>query len=331
MIKVFLTGASGFVGSHLVEAAKNLGWEVHAAIRSSSKTDDIKSYVDKFVHPDFRDVNALTAFFQQEQYDYIIHAAALTKSKSEEEMLRVNVGMTQNLMQAAFTEGVNLKRFVYVSSLAAIGPIAYDSLCDIHEETDYRPLTVYGRSKKASELNIKKRFADKPISVFRPTAVYGPREKDLFILFDTLNKGLDPYIGSNPQKLSFVYVNDLVDVLLKGCTASQGNLEFYNISDGQVYTKYAMADIFRKTFKKKALRLHLPYKVVSFVARISQMLYKNSSKTPVLYPERLGELTAENWSCDISKAKEKLGYQPTYDLEKGLTATLLWYKSNNWL
>ncbi|MBD1428370.1 MULTISPECIES: NAD-dependent epimerase/dehydratase family protein [Sphingobacterium] len=329
--KVFITGASGFVGSHLVEAAKNRGWEVHAAVRSSSKIDDIKTYVDKFVHPDFGNVEELKHLFLQEQYDYIIHAAALTKSKSEEEILRVNVGMTQNLMQVAFEEGVQLKRFVYVSSLAAIGPIAYNSTEDIQEDTDYRPLTVYGRSKRTSELNIKKRFADKPISIFRPTAVYGPREKDLFILFDTLNKGLDPYIGSNPQKLSFIYVKDLVDVLLKGCEVPQFALEFYNISDGHVYSKYAMADIFRKTFKKKALRLHIPYRVVAFVARVSQMLYKNSSKTPVIYPERLGELTAENWSCDISKAKTKLGFNPQFDLEKGLTATLLWYKDNKWL
>jgi len=329
--KVFITGASGFVGSHLVEAAKEKGWEVHAAVRSSSKTDDIKAFVDKFIHPDFGNVEELQQLFLHEKYDYIIHAAALTKSKSEEEMLRVNVGMTQNLMQAAFAEGVELKRFVYVSSLAAIGPIAFNSAEDIHEETDYRPLTVYGRSKKTSELNIKKRFADKAISVFRPTAVYGPREKDLFILFDTLNKGFDPYIGANPQKLSFIYVKDLVDILLKGCEAPQEGLEFYNISDGQVYSKYAMADIFRKTFKKKALRLHIPYRVVAFVARISLMLYKNSSRTPVIYPERLGELTAENWSCDISKAKQKLGFTPKYDLEKGLAATLLWYKDNNWL
>ena len=329
--KLFVTGASGFVGSHLVEAAKNLGWEVHAAVRSSSKTDDINAYVDKFVYPNFGDMEALKHLFHTEQYDYIIHAAALTKSKSEAEMLRVNVGMTQNLMQAAFDEGVNIKRFVYVSSLAAIGPIPYNSEAAIQEDTAYRPLTVYGRSKRTSELNIKKRFSDKDISVFRPTAVYGPREKDLFILFDTLNKGLDPYIGANPQKLSFIYVKDLVDILLQGCEVPQEGLEFYNISDGQVYSKYAMADIFRKTFKKKALRLHIPYRVVAFVARISQMLYKNSSKTPVIYPERLGELTAENWSCDISKAKQKLGFNPQYNLEKGLTATLLWYKNNNWL
>lgn len=331
MAKVFITGASGFVGSHLVEDVKKLGWEIHAAVRQSSKTEEIREFVDKFVYPDFGNVQELSALFQQERYDYIIHAAALTKSKSEAEMLRINVGMTQNLMQAAFEEGAHLKRFVYVSSLAAIGPVAYDSDKSISEDTAYRPLTVYGRSKKTSEENIKKRFSDKPISVFRPTAVYGPREKDLFILFDTLNKGLDPYIGSNPQKLSFIYVKDLVNALILGCTVEQNQLEFYNISDGNVYSKYAMADIFRATFKKKALRLHIPFRIVSYVARISQLLYKNSSKAPVIYPERLGELTAENWSCDISKAKTKLGFVPQYNLEKGLTTTLLWYKDNKWL
>ena len=330
-IKVFITGASGFVGSHLVEKAKEIGWEVHAAVRSSSKIDSIKSFVDKFVEINLDDVEALKSHFIKEQYDYVIHAAALTKSKTEAEMFRVNVGVTEKLIEAAFQDENKIKRFVYVSSLAAIGPIGYQSTTQIDEDTPYNPLTVYGRSKRASELNIKERFADKPISVFRPTAVYGPREKDLFILFDTLNKGLDPYIGANPQKLSFIYVKDLVDVLLKGCIKEQNGLQFYNISDGRVYSKYAMADVFRKTFTKKAFRIHIPYALVSVIARVSQFLYRNSSKTPVIYPERLGELTAENWSCNIKKSKDVLGFDPQYDLDKGLTATLLWYKDNNWL
>lgn len=331
MTKVFITGASGFVGSHLVEATKAMGWQVHAAVRKSSNINDIKGSVDKFLYIDFKDVEGLINLFFEEKYDYIIHAAALTKSKSEQEMNQVNVGITQNLMEAAFSEGLDLKRFVYLSSLAAIGPVSFESEIEINEDANYRPLTVYGRSKQKSEENIKDRFSDKPISVFRPTAVYGPREKDLFILFDTLNKGIDPYIGSSPQKLSFVYIKDLVDVLIKGCLMPQGNLEFYNISDGQVYSKYAMAEIFRRVFNKKPLRLHIPYNIVAFVAKVSQILYKNSSKTPVIYPERLGELTAENWSCDIHKAKTMLGYNPAFNLDKGLTATLLWYKKNNWL
>ena len=332
MKRVLVTGASGFVGSHLVEAASKLGWEVHAIVRPSSSTKAIESFVTKFVHANMGNIDELKSLFEQTSYDYVIHAAAMTKAKNEADMLKVNVGYTENLITAAFAPSSNsIDRFIYVSSLAAIGPIPYVCEQGIHEDSPYNPLTVYGRSKRTSELSIREKFSDKPISVFRPTAVYGPREKDLFILFDTLNKGFDPYIGTNPQKLSFIYVKDLVDALLKGCIVSQDALQFYNIADGQVYSKYAMANIFKDVFNKRALRLHLPYSIVSAFANISQFFYRFSNNTPVLYPERLLELTAENWNCDISKAKEKLDFSPKYDLNRGLKETLLWYKSNNWL
>ncbi len=329
--KVFITGASGFVGSHLVEAVNSRGYEIHAAVRKSSKIDEIKHFVHEFVYPDMNNVDELTSLFQREQYSYIIHAAAMTKAKREEDMFSVNVGYTENILKASLAISQTLERVVYVSSLAAIGPIDFDSPSLITESTSYNPVTVYGRSKRASEEMIKTSFATSSISVLRPTAVYGPREKDLFILFDTLNKGLDPYIGSNSQKLSFIYVKDLVEGILNACIAPQQGLQFYNITDGQVYSRYAMADIFKKTFNRKPFRLHIPYGIVAFIAKISQSLYTRSKKTPVLYPERLGELTAENWACDIEKAKRELAFEPKYNLLSGLTETLLWYKSNNWL
>lgn len=329
--KIFITGASGFVGSHLVEVANNRGYEVHAAVRRTSKVDDIKPFVDKFVFPDLGNIDELRRLFQAEQYHYIIHAAAMTKAKQENEMLKVNVGYTESILEASLSIVDVLERVVYVSSLAALGPIAFNSPSLITEESPYNPVTVYGRSKWASEEMIRRRFANSPITILRPTAIYGPREKDLFILFDTLNRGVDPYIGSKPQKLSFVYVKDLVTGILDACTVSLPGMHFYNISDGEVYSRYAMADIFKKTFNRKSLRLHIPYPLVSFVAKLSQSLYRRSSKTPVLYPERLGELTAENWGCDISKAKRDLAFEPKYNLASGLKETLLWYKSNNWL
>jgi len=330
-MKVLITGASGFVGSHLVEFVKSIGWEVHAAVRKSSNVNDIKLFVDKFVYLDQGDFEEVKSLLSIECYDYIIHAAALTKAKTSEELQAVNVGNTENILKAAFEIDHQPKRVVFVSSLAAIGPIAYDAEYDILEDNSYNPVTSYGRSKRDAELMIKQKFADKPISVFRPTAVYGPKEKDLFILFDTLNKGLDPYIGRKPQKLSFVYVKDLVRVLVQGCTAEQEGLQFYNISDGQAYTRFAMADIFKDTFPKKPLRLFIPLWVVSAIAKISELLYKNSKHTPTIYPERLGELTAANWVCDIRKAVDTLGYLPSYDLTKGLKESLIWYKENNWL
>lgn len=330
-MKVLVTGASGFVGSHLVELLKSNGWEVHAAVRKSSNVHDIRLFVDKFVYPNQNNFEEVRSLFAAESYDYIIHAAALTKAKTNKELQIVNVGNTEIILEAAFSVEHPPKRVVFVSSLAAIGPVGYDAVHAILENNNYNPVTAYGRSKRDAELMIKQKFSDKPITIFRPTAVYGPKEKDLFILFDTLNKGIDPYIGKEPQKLSFVYVKDLVKVLVQGCVTEQVGLQFYNISDGQVYSRFAMADIFKDTFSRKPIRLFIPFFVVSTMAKISEFLYKSSKQTPTLYPERLGELTAANWACDISKAENFLGYKPSYDLTKGLKESLLWYKENNWL
>lgn len=327
--KILITGASGFVGFHLVSAASEAGYEVHAAVRKSSRITDIKPFVDKFIYPDFKQITSLVSLFSSEKYDYVIHAAAMTKAKSEAEMIAVNVGVTERLLEAAFQVPEPPKRFVFVSSLAAIGPVGYlDEL--ITESTPYNPVTMYGRSKREAEKMVRAKFPDKPISIMRPTAVYGPREKDLFILFDTMNKGLDAYVGRAPQKLSFVYVGDLVDALLRACVSPQQGQEVFNISDGGIYSRYEMAEIFKKTFRRKLIRIHVPYALVKTVAQISQWLYSKSPKTPVLYPERLGELTAENWGCDITHARQRLGYRPRYDLDSGLTESLRWYKENNW-
>lgn len=327
--KILVTGASGFVGFHLVSAACEAGYEVHAAVRQSSQVADITPYVQKFVYPDFNQISSLSALFASEKYDYVIHAAAMTKAKSEAEMMDANVGVTERLLQAAFQAPEPPKRFVYVSSLAAIGPLAYlDG--PITESTAYKPVTMYGRSKRKAEEMIRAKYTDKPISIIRPTAVYGPREKDLFILFNTMNKGLDAYVGRAPQKLSFVYVKDLVDVLLRACVSTHPGQDIFNISDGHVYSRYEMAEIFKQTFRKKLIRVHVPYAFVKTVARVSQWLYSKSPKTPVIYPERLGELTAENWGCDIRHAQNALGYHPEYDLKRGLMDSLRWYKQNNW-
>ncbi|PRD52778.1 NAD-dependent epimerase/dehydratase family protein [Sphingobacterium gobiense] len=327
--KILITGASGFVGFHLVSAAFEAGYEVHAAVRRSSQIADIEPFVEKFLYPDFNQISSLAALFSLEAYAYIIHAAAMTKAKSEAEMIAMNVGVTERLLEAAFRAPQPPIRFVFVSSLAAIGPVGYLDE-PITEDTPYDPVTMYGRSKRDAEKMIRTKFIEKPVSIIRPTAVYGPREKDLFILFDTMNKGLDAYVGRAPQKLSFVYVKDLADVLLRACISPQEGLTIFNISDGRIYSRYEMAEIFKKTFRKKLIRIHVPYAIVKTVAQISQWLYRKSSQTPVIYPERLRELTAENWGCDITHAKQRLGYQPQYDLDNGLVDSLLWYKKNNW-
>lgn len=329
--KVLITGASGFVGYHLVRKAKSAGCTVCAAVRASSNIDRIKEYVDEFVVLDYSDIDSLRRQLSEGRFDYIIHAAALTKAKSFDELYRVNVKQTADLIKAAFSCDYPPQHINFVSSLAAIGPISFDAATPITEEAAYHPITDYGKSKREAELLLREQFADRPISVFRPTAVYGPNDKDIFILIKTLHQGLDPYIGPKEQKLSFIYVEDLSDILVDSLSYPSDDLQFYNLSDGEVYSRYAMADFYKEIERKRPIRLHVPYWTVQKAAELMRWMYRNSSETPTLYPERLGELTAENWSVDTSKATQELGFKPQYKLKEGLAKSIAWYKANNWL
>jgi nucleoside-diphosphate-sugar epimerase len=325
--RVLITGASGFVGYHLVEAAVNAGLEVFAAVRPSSEVDHLKRFPVQYTHLDFTSVAALQKELEEKQYAYIIHAAGITKAKEAQEYNKVNAEYTRNLALAAVQSAIPLKKFVFLSSLAALGPISYKEGKTITEETEPKPVTNYGRSKLLAEKYLAE-VKELPLIVLRPTAVYGPREKDIFILFSTINKGLDPYIGRQNQRLSFVYVQDLAKAVLQALESGVTGTS-YNVSDGKSYERYALADLAKKVLGKQALRVHLPLGLVKIIAVLSELFAGN--KTPALNREKIGELVAENWNCSIARIHRDLQYAPAYDLEKGLTHTLQWYKANKWL
>lgn len=338
--KVFITGASGFIGYHLVEAALEAGMEVHAAVRPTSDLTFLKAAQSRsalsggprlvFVNTDFTSTEVLKELLEKGNYTSIIHAAGVTKAKSALTYNLVNAEYTLNLAQAAMSADIPLRRFVFLSSLAAIGPLAYMEQQPITEDTLPLPVTDYGKSKLLAEQYLET-VSGLPLSIIRPTAVYGPGEKDLFVLFKTLSKGLDAYIGRGPQRLSFVYVKDLVAATMAALTESQTAVTVYNISDGNAYDRYALADRFREISGKNVFRTHLPMALVKMIAGFLDLLYAFSSRTPVLNREKLKELTASNWICSIDAARNNLRYQPQYDLRQGLTETISWYKENKWL
>ncbi|WP_205499947.1 NAD-dependent epimerase/dehydratase family protein [Rufibacter psychrotolerans] len=325
--RVLITGSSGFVGYHLVEAAVNAGLDVFAAVRPSSAVDHLKAFPIQYTQLDFTSVAALQQELEEKQYTYIVHAAGITKAKDAQEYNKVNAEYTQNLALAAVQAQIPLKKFVFISSLAALGPVSYQETQPITEETSAKPVTNYGKSKLLAEQYLA-RMKELPLVVLRPTAVYGPREKDIFILFSTISKGLDPYIGKGKQRLSFVYVKDLARAVMQALHLAENHLS-YNISDGKSYDRYALADLTKQALQKKALRFHLPLGLVKVMATVSELLA--GSKTPALNREKISELIAENWNCSISRIQRDLNYTPEYDLEKGLFQTLHWYKVNKWL
>jgi UDP-glucose 4-epimerase len=325
--RVLITGASGFVGYHLIIEALNNNLEVYAAIRKSSKIDHLKGLNINYTYPDFTNVMALQKELDEYKYDYIIHAAGITKARSASEYDHINAGYTKNLASAAVESQNKLKKFVLISSLAAIGPL--NSLNGIiTEQTIPNPITAYGKSKLHAEEHLK---AIKPLNycILRPTGVYGPRDKDIFIFFKQLVKGIEPYIGKEAQKFSFIYVTDLAKVAIKALYA--GNQKAYNLSDGAIYDRYELGNITRDALNIKPYKFHLPVNFVKLIATVSEKYASLKNKASTLNVEKLKELTAVNWACDIEKAKADLGFHPEYNLRAGVTETLQWYKLNKWL
>ena len=323
--RILITGASGFVGYHLVEAALDAGMEVYAAVRASSSVSHLKHLPVNFVYPDFNSKDDLKDLIVKHGFDYIIHGAGVTKAKSLDEYNRINAGYTLNLVVAAAESRVPIKKFVFISSLAAVGPIAYDASWPVPDVDKPRPVTSYGKSKLLAEEYLGV-ISDVPWVVLRPTAVYGPRERDLFVLFKTYRRGLEPYMGNGAQWLSFVYVKDLAQAAMLALTAPVSGT-MYNISDGKRYDRYALANAIKQHLKLHTFRIHLPLPVIRTVATIMEMVSRGA---PLLNRDKLNELTAENWDCNIEKIRQDLGYRPVYDLEKGIRETLDWYTANKW-
>jgi nucleoside-diphosphate-sugar epimerase len=326
--KVLITGATGFVGYHLIEQSLLAGLDVYAAVRQQSDTSHLDSSKINYVHLDYSSAEELRSVLEKHQFQYIIHAAGITKAKEQSVYNKVNAEFTRNLGIAISNVNYKVKKFVFLSSLAALGPLK-DLSEKLQDNSVAHPVTSYGASKILAEQYLNE-IPDLPIITIRPTAVYGPREKDLFILFTTINKGLEPYIGNFKQQLSFVYVVDLAKIVVKALFSEIVGAT-YNVSDGKVYDRYALAFFIRKALRKKTLKFHLPVSVVSLLASAMELLYSRSKEAPTLNKEKMAELTAVNWACDIQDIQKDLGYAPLFDLEKGVSDTVAWYKSNNWL
>jgi UDP-glucose 4-epimerase len=325
--KVLITGASGFVGYHLINEALNNDLEVFAAVRSNSKVEHLKDLAIEYVSLDYTDISSLKKHLLEKQYDYIIHAAGITRARSAAEYDLVNATYTANLAQAAVELGSQLKKFVLISSLAAIGPLKTLNGI-ITEDTAPNPITAYGSSKLLAEAKLKA-IKDLNYTILRPTAVYGPRDTGIFIFFKQVSNRLEAYIGHAEQKLSFIYVKDLAKASIKALHG--GSMQTFNLSDGNFYDKHELGRLTKNILAVKTFKFHLWVIFVKLIAGISEKVSSLRNTAPILNLEKLNELTAVNWSCSIDLVKQYLKFDPQYMLEDGLKETLEWYKDNKWL
>ncbi|MEM6319552.1 MAG: NAD(P)-dependent oxidoreductase [Bacteroidota bacterium] len=330
MQKILITGASGFVGSFLVEEALKRGLIVYAGIRSSSSKQYLQDPRLQFLVLNFNDLAQVKAQLEKHQFDYVIHNAGVVKVNKKADFFKYNTQLTIDFATLLMKTQTNLKKFTYISSAAAYGPADNSSRGYIKEADTPQPIDTYGESKLQAENWLKKQ-ANFPYLIVRPTGVYGPRETEIFTFFKAFSQGLEGHIGRTPQKMAFVYVKDLARLVLTA-TLSEITQRAYFVSDGNAYPTQALGQIAAKVLKKKPLlKINIPIGVVQVIATVGEGIGRLTGKMPTLNLEKVKILKAKNWQCDIAPLQNDFNFAPDFDFERGLTETINWYKANNWL
>jgi nucleoside-diphosphate-sugar epimerase len=322
-----VTGANGFVGSHLVDLLLSKNFKVRCIIR---KTSNIRWLLEKNVEIfdcGLLDKNGLREVFMNA--DYIFHVAGVVKSKKPEGYFNGNVEITRNLLDVALEFKNFIKKILIVSSQTATGPTLNGNPVD--EETLCHPITTYGRSKLAEEELAKTYMKKLPITICRAPAVFGERDTEILIYFKTFNSGLITKIGFDKKQLSIIHAIDLVNGFYLAAVSEKSAGQIYFISSEKYYTWDDIADITSKVLNKKPLTIKIPHWIVFFIASIAQFFAMFSKKPATLNIEKARDITQKEWTCDTRKAIRDLGYHQNISLEEGIKRTCDWYKEMKWI
>ena len=252
--RILITGASGFIGSFIVEEALNRGFETWAAVRKSSSREFLQDERIHFIELNLSSEEQLKQQLKDIQFDYVVHAAGVTKCLHKEDFFRINTEGTKNLVRALLDLQMPLKRFVYISSLSIMGAIREEQpYKEIREQDKAMPNTAYGKSKLEAEqwlVSLNKELEKRnekllPYVILRPTGVYGPRERDYFMMAKSIQSHTDFAVGFKQQDITFVYVTDVVQAVFLAMEKGQTG-RCYFLSDGEVYQSSTFSDLIRK-------------------------------------------------------------------------------------
>jgi nucleoside-diphosphate-sugar epimerase len=330
MARMLVTGATGFIGRHLVERLADDEDDIRCLVREPSVMAGLGV---ELMRGDVTDRRSLDEAVQG--VDVVYHLAGRTLALSSEELHLVNAEGTRNLA-AACASRTSPPILVFVSSLAAAGPS--NGGRPLVEEDEPAPVSEYGRSKRAAEL-ILQSFADSvPITVFRPPGVFGPRERHMLALFRSVNKGWNVVPVRTPLQMSFIYVEDLVEGLLLG--AERGaRLHHEDASRGYYYVGFdasptyaELSEMIAQALGRESLTtVRLPSTIGFAVAGVSEVVAKARRRPSLLNLDKMTEAAAGSWTCDSGRAVRELGFHTPRTFLERLQETAEWYRAEGWL
>jgi nucleoside-diphosphate-sugar epimerase len=326
-MRALVTGANGFVGSRLVKALLSRGHQVTGLVR---RTSDLRFLEGLQVHLAYGDlVHPPSLVEPVRDAEIIYHLAAVTKAKRPKPFYQVNHQGTVNLLEACFQHNPGVKKFLLMSTMAAVGPGPEGCLL---QETDLcQPISDYGHSKVMAE-EAARVYQDRlPITVVRPPAVYGPGDSNLLAYFKLLKKRLRLLPGWRDQQLSICHIDDLVRGTILAGESDSAVGKTYFISGEQICSWDELTLAIASAMGVRALKIRVPIFVVHLVALIAELFSPFSREGPLLNRQKARELSKPCWACDWGKARDELGYRPLISLEGGLQETVSWYREQGWL
>lgn len=328
-MRILVTGATGFIGSHLVDQLLEEENEVIASIRKSSNLRWLKDKPVKLIEANFNNPSDLEKLV--EGVDYIYHIAGLVAAKNYSEFLKGNKSATENLIKACIKVNPNIDRFILLSSQTVSGPS--NSLENPQTEDDTpKPLTSYGKSKLEGE-KVAISYMDKlPITIVRPPAVFGPRDTAIKDIFAIVKKGIAPLIGWQDKYVSLIYIKDLVRGIILAGESKIAESQIYFITSSRFYTWNEIMSAMKIAFDKKyLLKIKIPHSVVLTLAALSEFFGRFSSKPPVFNYEKGIDFIQKYWICSPQKAEKDLGFTSEIPLEDSIAETAEWYLKNKWI
>jgi nucleoside-diphosphate-sugar epimerase len=322
-----VTGGTGFVGSHLVEALADAGWTVRALVRRPDTLRWLEGLPADIIEGDVQNPDSLPEALQG--VELVIHCAALTKAITRNEYMQANADGTRTLLKSSIQAGV--RRFVYCSSQAAAGT---GTLTQPRVEEDApEPLTDYGASKLAGEIAVQEATNDIEWIILRPPALFGPRDEQFISLFRGIKKiHRYPVFGREERSYSWLYVRDLVSALQVAAETSVGLRQIYFVAHEAPVTWQEMSQIAGEFLNIDVRPLpSIPLSLLKGVALICEMGARLRGKAALLNRQKLAEIAAPGWVVSSEKITRELGFRCKFNLRESLSETLEWYKEQGWL
>jgi len=321
--KVVVTGANGFIGSHLVPLLIKKGYDVHCLVRGTSNISSLKGLNISLHIGDTRQIETLVEPFRGAKY--IFHLAAKLLVPTQQDFDETNVGGTRNVFDAAVTNAKDtLERLVFVSSLAALGP--NKTQVPFTEADELRPISWYGKAKQQGEEIARSYFDKIPVTIVRPAIVYGEREQDLSQTFPLVEYRIQPKLGLTTKYSNAIYVDDLVEGFVAAAESPNAVSQAYFLNHHELLTSKA---IIQKTGiamnKRAALSIAVPDFAVKAAAPFATLAYYFDGKRPKMTRDKALEVTQKYWLADPSKAQRDFGWVAKYDMVEGMRKTVVPY------